>query len=344
MHIPDGFVNIPVAAVTGVVSAGALGYSLKKAGKELGEKSVPLLGVTAAFVFAAQMLNFPVAAGTSGHFLGAVLACVLLGPWAGFLVITSVLLLQALLMADGGITALGANVMNMALIGGWLGYAIFQGLKRLFGRTPGGFLACVTIASWLSVVLASAACAVELWASGTVPLRLALPAMVSVHMIIGVGEALIGTAVVAVVIKARPDLVRSLPSSLRQTVGRTVPAPAPVSTLASPAPRGVPATRSMARPRMWTFAAIALVVALALVVFVAPFASPWPDGLEKVAEDTGFATASTEPLWTFSPLPDYTVPVLGEGMWSTAVAGLVGTLVLCGLVLVLGRILGRAPR
>lgn len=334
MHIPDGFVNVPVAAVTGVVSAAALTYSLKKAGKELGEKSVPLLGVTAAFVFAAQMLNFPVAAGTSGHFLGALLACVLLGPWAGFIVITAVLILQALLMADGGITALGANVFNMALIGGWLSYAVFLGLRRVLARNAAGFLVAVVIASWLSVVVASAACAVELWLSGTVPLGLTLPAMVSVHMIIGIGEALIGTAVLAVVMKARPDLIHGLTPALRATAA----APAAAGNTAG-------AAGTSTRRRVWTFAAVALVVALALVIFAAPFASPWPDGLERVAEDQGFAAAAAEePLWRLSPLPDYTVPALGEGMWSTAAAGVVGTLVLCALVLLLGRALGRAPR
>ncbi len=334
MHIPDGFVNLPVAAVTGVVSAGALGYSLKKAGKELGEQSVPLLGVTAAFVFAAQMLNFPVAAGTSGHFLGALMACVLLGPWAGFLVITAVLILQALLMADGGITALGANVFNMAVIGGWLGYAVFVWLRHLLGRSSTGFLAAVAIASWLAVVLASASCALQLWMSGTTPLQLTLPAMVSVHMIIGVGEALIGTAVLAVVLRARPDLIRSLPPALRRP------------TLVPEAAGGASGSARWAQTRkVGVFALVALVVALALVIFVAPFASTSPDGLEKVAEDHGFAdTAAEEPLWRFSPLPDYTVPAMGEGIWSTAIAGLVGVLVLSGLVLALGRVLSRASR
>ncbi len=214
MHIPDGFVDIPVAVATSAVSLGVVAYSLRKTGKELGERTVPLLGVTAAFIFAAQMLNFPVAGGTSGHFLGAMLAIALLGPYAATVVMTVVLLVQALGMADGGITALGANVFNMGVIAVFASYWLFLLLKRLLPRTLTGRLAAVAVASWVSVLLASLACSLELALSGTVPLGVALPAMASVHMIIGLGEALITTAIAAAVFAARPDLVKSfdLPS------------------------------------------------------------------------------------------------------------------------------------
>ena len=178
MHIPDGFIDLPIAAVTGAVAAAVVVGAVRKTGKELGERTVPLLGVTAAFLFAAQMVNFPVAAGTSGHFLGALLAAALLGPWAAALTLTVVLITQALVMADGGVTALGANVTNMAVVAVFAGYAAFVLLKRLLPRTTTGYLVSIAVASWLSVVAASAVCAVELGLSGTVPLRTALATMV----------------------------------------------------------------------------------------------------------------------------------------------------------------------
>ena len=209
MHIPDGFLNTGVSVATGVVAAGAIGYGLYKAREELDEKSVPLLALCAAFVFAAQMLNFPVAGGTSGHFLGGVLVAVLLGPWLGSLVIGLVLLVQCLGFADGGITALGANVFNMAVIGTILSYYIFYGIKNLLPKNRTAFLAATGVVSWLSVMLASGAASVELAVSGTTPLSVTLPAMLGVHAIIGVGEALITVLVVGVVLAVRPDLVRT---------------------------------------------------------------------------------------------------------------------------------------
>jgi cobalt/nickel transport system permease protein len=209
MHIPDGFLSTGVLAVTGGVAAGAVGYGLYKARDELDEKSVPLLALCAAFVFAAQMLNFPVAGGTSGHFLGGILVAVLLGPWLGELVIALVLLVQCLGFADGGLTALGANVFNMAVIGTILGYYIFYGIKSILPRNRTYFLAATGVAAWISVMLASGAAAVELAASGTTPLNVTLPAMLGVHAIIGVGEALITVLVVGVVLAVRPDLVRT---------------------------------------------------------------------------------------------------------------------------------------
>jgi cobalt/nickel transport system permease protein len=209
MHIPDGFLNTGVSVVTGVAAAGMVGYGLHKAREELDEKSVPLLALCAAFVFAAQMLNFPVAGGTSGHFLGGVLAAVLLGPWLGGLVIALVLLVQCLGFADGGLTALGANIFNMALIGSVLSYYIFRGIKTLVPRTRTFFLLSTGIAAWFSVFLASGACAFELALSGTSPWSVVFPAMLGIHSIIGIGEALITVLVVGIVLAVRPDLVRT---------------------------------------------------------------------------------------------------------------------------------------
>jgi cobalt/nickel transport system permease protein len=167
--------------------------------------------VTAAFVFAAQMLNFPVAGGTSGHFLGAALAAVLLGPWLACVVLAVVLLVQAFLFADGGITALGANVLNMGVIGGLGAGLLLAAARRVLPRTRTAFLAATAVAAWASVVLGAAACAVQLAISGTVGLGTVLPAMVGVHMLIGVGEAVITVAAVSAVLATRPDLARAAP-------------------------------------------------------------------------------------------------------------------------------------
>ena len=207
MHIPDGLVSGPINAAAFVVSAATCGLAVVRANKTLGERQIPLLGVTAAFIFAAQMLNFPIAGGTSGHFLGALLACVLLGPLNAFLVMALVLAIQCLGFADGGLTALGTNIFNMGIIGGIVSYGLFQILKSVLPKTRGGFLAAVAVAAWFSVVLASAVCALELHFSGTSPLKIALPAMTAVHVLIGLGEAIITTIVISVVLASRPDLV-----------------------------------------------------------------------------------------------------------------------------------------
>ncbi|MFH0917126.1 MAG: energy-coupling factor ABC transporter permease [bacterium] len=327
MHIPDGFVDIPTAVATGAVSLGVVTYAVRKTSKNLGERTIPLLGVTAAFIFAAQMLNFPVAGGTSGHFLGAMLAVALMGPWAASIVLTVVLIVQALGMADGGITALGANVFNMGIVAVFVGFVLFYLLKKLLPRTLTGYLVSLAVASWMSVVLASAAASLELAFSGTVPLRAALPAMVSVHMVIGIGEALIATAVVAAVLVTRPDLVKSFdlpPETVRRTAGQ-------------------PGLRMTRRTRFWAFVTGALVVAVALAVFVSPFASGSPDGLERVAANEGFETAAAQqPVWGFSPLGDYQLPGLGNEKVATAVVGFIGTVFLFALVGLLGRALSRS--
>jgi len=209
VHIPDGFLSAPVATI-GYVAAGAtLAYAVAKTKKELGEKEVPLLGVSAAFIFAAQMMNFPVAGGTSGHFVGGFMAALLLGPWAGLMAISVVLILQCLLFADGGLTALGANILNMAIIDGLLPYAIYASVAPRL-KTSGARFAAIAALGWFGTVAASIACAMELGISGTAPLGPALAAMAGVHALIGVGEGLITAAVVAAVFGVRKDLVYAL--------------------------------------------------------------------------------------------------------------------------------------
>jgi cobalt/nickel transport system permease protein len=211
MHIPDGFLTPEVAAACAVPAAGAVGYGLRRASRELDERRVPLLGVTAAFVFAAQMLNFPVAGGTSGHFLGAALAAVLLGPWLAGVVLSVVLVVQAFVFADGGITALGANVLNMGVIGAVVVGGLMVGARRVLPARRSVFLAVSAVGAWLAVMAGAAATAIELAVSGTVPLGTVLPAMLGVHAVIGVGEAVVTVAAVAAVMSTRPDVVRALP-------------------------------------------------------------------------------------------------------------------------------------
>jgi cobalt/nickel transport system permease protein len=207
MHIPDGFLSNEVAVACAIPAVAAVGYSLKRAEVDLDDRRVPLLGVTAAFIFAAQMLNFPVAGGTSGHFLGAALAATLLGPWLACLVLAVVLIVQAFVFADGGITALGANILNMGVIGGVVVGSLMLAARKALPKTRGALLGVVAVGSWLAVVAGAAACAVELALSDTVPLGTVLPAMASVHVVIGLGEAVITVAAVAAVLTTRPDLI-----------------------------------------------------------------------------------------------------------------------------------------
>ena len=206
MHIPDGFVSVGTAAVTYALSAGVVGYSIHRTNKELQEREVPLMGVMAAFVFAAQMINFPVAGGTSGHLLGGALVAILLGPWAGSLILTAVLIVQALLFQDGGLVALGANVFNMAVVGVWTGYLTYRLLNRVLSGKYAMWISGFA-AAWLSVFLASGFASLELGISGTAPYGVVFPAMLSVHALIGIGEGLITTAVLALIAASRKDLL-----------------------------------------------------------------------------------------------------------------------------------------
>lgn len=202
MHIPDGFLSPPVFISGWVISLSVLSYSQKKTREYLKDRMVPLMGVMAAFIFAAQMLNFPVLGGTSGHLLGGVLAAVTLGPYAGAIVLSLVLFVQCLIFQDGGLSALGVNIFNMAVIGTILSYYLYILLRRIIPK-----LAAIFFSSWFSVVIASFFCALELGLSGTSPLKVALPAMLFVHFFIGIGEAIITVLVLSFIFKVRPDLI-----------------------------------------------------------------------------------------------------------------------------------------
>lgn len=206
MHIPDGFLEPRVWVTAGAVSAGLVAYAVRKTSAALEDRQVPLLGVTGAFIFAAQMINFPVGPGTSGHLMGSVLATAFVGPWAASLVLTVVVAIQCLVFQDGGLTALGANVLNMAFVGTFAGYWITRAGNSLFrgerARTVG-----LAVAAWSSIVVAALACAAELILSGAVGWKAGLLTIGGIHVVIGIGEAVITVGVVSFVRKTRPDLV-----------------------------------------------------------------------------------------------------------------------------------------
>lgn len=208
LHAPDGFISTPVAAVFWVITAGVLAISLRKAGDQLDEKSVPLMGVMAAFIFAAQMFNFQIPGGTSGHLLGGVLAAILLGPYAGTIVMACVVATQGIVFQDGGLVVMGANIFNMGIIGTFGGYYLYRTVAASLGGEEKMRLPAAAIAAWVSVVFAAFICALELWVSDTTSLGTALTAMVGWHLIIGVGEALITVGALSFIAASRADLLQ----------------------------------------------------------------------------------------------------------------------------------------
>ncbi len=304
MHIPDGFLDVKTAVASSALAVTGVGAALWQAKRSLPARRVPLLGVTAAFIFAAQMLNFPVAGGTSGHLVGGVLAAVLLGPGAAIIVLTTVLLVQCFLFSDGGVTALGANIFNMGLIDVVAGYIIYRGVRRLVEGQRGLVLAAA-FAGWCATVLASGCCAGELAWSGKVSWRLVFPAMTGVHMLIGIGEGAITALVLLAIVRVRPELVEHKNNA----------------------------------PQTATTIGYGLLVAMGLALFVSPFACEWPDGLERIAAKLGFEhQAVTTPLLA-TPFPDYKLPWFGESGWVTAIVGAFGTLAAFGFAWMLARIL-----
>lgn len=252
MHVPDGFINAPVSAAAGVVAAGAVAVSLRGARRELDERTAPLAGLVAAFIFAVQMLNFPVAAGTSGHLLGGALAAILVGPYTGVLCISVVLLMQGILFADGGLTALGVNVLDMGITTTVVAYALFRGLVGVLPRSRRSMTAASFVAALVSVPAAAVVFTLIYWIGGTTDISIGkvFTAMVGVHVLIGIGEALITALTVGAVIAVRPDLVhgaRGLTAPLKLRVGgELVDAPAR-ETAPSPAGR-----RARSGPPAWS--------------------------------------------------------------------------------------------
>jgi len=232
MHVPDGFFNAGTSVGAGVVSAGTVAVCLKQASAELNDRAAPLAGLTAAFIFALQMLNFPVASGTSGHLLGGALAAILVGPWAGALCVSIVLLVQGLVFADGGLTALGLNVLLIAIIPAFVGYAVFRVARRTLPANSGGVVTSAAIASFVSVPIAAAVFAVLYGIGGAVDLSFGsvLAAMVGVHLLVGIGEGLITAAVVSAVVSVRPDLVYGATDLQRPYPDAAPTGPAPAAS------------------------------------------------------------------------------------------------------------------
>lgn len=228
MHAADRFVSVPISILFWLIIAVVVGISIQRTNRTLDERSVPLMGVMAAFIFAAQMFNFQVAGGTSGHLLGGVLAAVLLGPWAATLVMVCVIAVQGLLFSDGGLVVMGANIFNMGVIGTLGGFALYRGLCGLFGGEDRGRIPASAIAGWASVVAASFSMSLMLVASGTSPLEVVLPAMVGVHVFIGIGEALVTAAALAFISAARPDLLDLRPDRAARLEAARLAGAAPV--------------------------------------------------------------------------------------------------------------------
>lgn len=311
MHIPDGFLDAKTALTAGGLAATGLGVSLRQVRSRLPRRKIPMLGLAAAFVFAAQMLNFPVAGGTSGHLIGGVLTAVLLGPSAAVIVLASVLIVQCFLFADGGVTALGANIFNMGIIGGVVGYAVYRSVRGVFRGTRGVVMAAA-FAAWCSTVLAAIVCAGELALSGTVAWSIAFPAMTNVHMLIGVGEALITAVVIVAIARANPELLE-----LQTNPGANL--------------------------GYGQVLAFGLLISFGLALFVAPFACSWPDGLDKVAKTFGFEHHAARAALIHSPIPNYQLPGVHSTLVATSLAGVIGTIIAFVLAFLLARKLVSKP-
>ena len=298
MHIPDNFLSIAVSLICWAITAVTLGIAISRTNKSLGEKQVPLMGVMAAFIFAAQMINFPVLGGTSGHLLGGVLAAITLGPWAGMLVMTAVIAVQGLLFQDGGLIVMGANILNMGILTCAVGYGLY---RSVLGSNRTVKFAVIGVAAWLSVMTGALSTALQIWLSGNAEVQIIVPAMLFVHAFIGLGEALITVAAIVFILRSRPDLLGEGSESAQGSKG-------------------------------WILTGVLITLA---VVLLSPFASASPDGLERVAEDLGFINiAQTAP---YEVIPDYTIPFLGTTSISTIVAGVIGVLVVGVIIMIVGR-------
>lgn len=302
LHIPDGFLSTPIAILGWVLALVMIVIAIRQTRNQLGERQIPMMGVLAAFIFAAQAINFPVVAGTSGHLLGGALAAIVMGPWAATLIMTAVIAVQALLFQDGGLLVMGWNILNMGIFTAFAGYATYRLIMLILKERPGSRLVAAFVGAWLSVEVGAIATAFELAASGTSPLQLALPAMVGFHALIGIGEGLITAGAIAFLLRARPEVL----STAELAPGR----------------------------RMANVIVIGLAVAIIVALF-SPLASPSPDGLERVAENQGFLALGQEPVYEI--LPDYTIPWIGNEAITTILAVAVGTLIVFGAAWLVGK-------
>jgi cobalt/nickel transport system permease protein len=342
MHVPDGFLDVPTSIATGAVAIGAVGLSLQRANREIRESGPALAGLTAAFIFAVQMVNFPIGAGTSGHLLGGALAAALVGPWTGVLCMTVVLLVQGLLFADGGLTALGTNVTVMGLTTVLVGFVLISVLLRVLPKRTAVVAPAVGVAAFVSVPVAALVFTL-LYAVGgavTIPLGTLATAMVGWHVLIDIGEGLITAAVVGAVVATRPDLVY-VARHLRPELVLVDADGNPTQTVSAHQP--VPAGAGR-RPL-----AVGLLTTLVVAGVVSFFASAHPDGLEFVGEQLGIASHAKESAVAGSPLADYGVSGLGNSALAGGIAGVIGVCVVLAALYVVAafvrrRAAGSAPR
>lgn len=324
MHVPDGFLDLPTSIATGAVAVGAVGISLRKADREIREAGPALAGLTAAFIFAVQMVNFPIGAGTSGHLLGGALAVALVGPWTGVLCMTVVLLVQALLFADGGLTALGTNIIDMGLTTVLVGFVIIVGLLRVLPRRNVSVAPAAGIAAFISVPAAAGVFTLLYAFGGAVPIPLATlaTAMIGWHVLIGIGEGLITAAVVGAVMASRPDLVH-VARHLRPEL-LLVGADGTTTTVRADQPVAVQVGRRPVR--------LALLVSVVIAAGLSFFASSHPDGLEFVGEQLGIAAHATGSAVAGSPLAGYNVHGVANGALSGGLAGVIGVLLVLAML------------
>jgi len=297
MHVPDGFINAPVSIGTGVISFATLWAYVRSAKSLVADKLIALTGMMSALIFVLQMINFPIAAGTSGHLLGGALAVIVLGPNLGIICISIVVVIQSLLFADGGLSALGINVLNMAIITSLVGWLTISSWKKLFGEANISIISGSIVAGILSVVFSSIAFVFEYALGGTVsvPLGSVLIAMVSSHLLIGLGEGVITALIVSLLLRVRSDLIYIK-------------------------------TNNDKKNSKSSFYGLFIFLLLCLTL-ITPYASSSPDGLESVAGDFGFSEDSGIVLL----LEDYGISGLNNDFLSTALSAVLGVVVVIGV-------------
>ena len=296
MHVPDGFINAQVSVATGVISLGTLWAYVRNAKNLVADKLIALTGMMSALIFVLQMINFPIAAGTSGHLLGGALAVIVLGPSLGIICISIVVVIQSLLFADGGLSALGVNVLNMAIITSLTGWLTITFWKKLFGDSQFTLISGSVIAGLLSVVFSSIAFVMEYAIGGTVsvPLGSVLIAMISTHLFIGLGEGIITALIISLLLRVRSDLVYAN-------------------------------TKKDKSNNLSTSYGIFIVLILSLTL-ITPYASSSPDGLESVASNFGFEETDGVVLL----LEDYGISSVNNNFISTILSALLGILSIAG--------------
>ena len=297
MHVPDGFINVQVSAATGLLSFGTLWAYIRSAKTLIADKFIALTGMMSALIFVLQMINFPIAAGTSGHLLGGALAVIVLGPRLGLICLSVVVIIQSLLFADGGLSALGVNVLNMAIVTCATGWVIVKYWLKFIGKNKTSIIAASVVSGIITVVFSSIAFTLEYAIGGTIsiPVSSVLVAMISTHFLIGIGEGIITALIVGLLVRVRPDLVYAYDRNDSNTTNVSL--------------YGL------------------FIVLILLLALITPFASSSPDGLESVAENFGFQETDGVVLL----LEDYGINAINNNFISTVLSGLLGVIVIVAM-------------